>query len=72
MLKAKTEFSQDLQASDQGRSMSGTDTEDAIVEALAELCGSLLSVGDGVRVVVRVRDARAMRRRRGGSEKPEG
>jgi len=44
--------------------MSGRDTEDAIVEALAELCGSLLNVGDGVRVVVRVKDARTMRRRR--------
>jgi len=64
LLRSKTEFSQDLQASDQERSMSGRDTEDAIVEALAELCGSLLNVGDGVRVVVRVRDARTMGRRR--------
>ena len=71
MLKAKSEFSTELQASDQERSISGTEREDLIVEALAELCGSLLNVGDGVRVVVRVKDARAMRRRRG-SEKPEG
>jgi hypothetical protein len=52
--------------------MSGKEREDMIVEALTELCGSLLNLGDGVRVVVRVRDARAMRTRRGGSEKPEG
>ena len=71
MLRSKTEFSQDLQPSDQERSISGREREDTIVEALAELCGSLLNVGDGVRVVVRVKDARAMRRRRG-SEKPEG
>ena len=71
MLKAKSEFSTELQASDQERSISGREREDLIVEALAELCGSLLNVGDGVRVVVRVRAARAMRRRRG-SEKSEG
>jgi len=71
LLRSKTEFSQDLQPSDQERSISGREREDTIVEALAELCGSLLNVGDGVRVVVRVKDARAMRRRRG-SEKPEG
>jgi hypothetical protein len=70
-LRSKTELSQDLQASDQERSMSGREREDMIVEALAELCGSLLNVGDGVRVVVRVRDARAMKRRLGGSEKIE-
>ena len=71
MLRAKSELSQDLQALDQERSMSGREREDMIVEALTELCSSLLNVGDGVRVVVRVRDARAMRRRRGGSEKTE-
>lgn len=70
-MKAKSEFSPDLQTSDQERRMSGKEREDMIVEALTELCGSLLNVGDGVRVVVRVRDARAMRRRRGGSEKTE-
>ena len=64
MLRSKTEFSQDLQPSDQERSISGREREDTIVEALAELCGSLLNVGDGVRVVVRVKDARTMRRRR--------
>jgi hypothetical protein len=71
LLRTKSEFSQDLQASDQERSMSGREREDMIVEALAELCGSLLNLGDGVRVVVRVRDARAMKRRMGGSEKTE-
>jgi len=71
-MKAKSEFSPDLQASDEERRMSGKEREDMIVEALTELCGSLLNLGDGVRVVVRVRDARAMRTRRGGSEKPEG
>jgi len=71
LLRAKSELSQDLQALDQERSMSGREREDMIVEALTELCSSLLNVGDGVRVVVRVRDARAMRRRRGGSEKTE-
>ena len=65
MLKAKGEFSLELQASDQERSISGREREDAIVEALGELCGSLLNVGDGVRVVVRVKDARKLRRRRG-------
>ena len=64
-MKAKSEFSPDLQASDQERRMSGKEREDLIVEALTELCGSLLNVGDGVRVVVRVRNARPASKRRG-------
>ena len=62
MMKAKSEFSPDLQASDQERRMSGK--EDMIVEALTELCGSLLNLGDGVRVVVRLRNARPMSKSR--------
>jgi len=61
-MKAKSEFSPDLQASDQERRMSGK--EDMIVEALTELCGSLLNLGDGVRVVVRLRNARPMSKSR--------
>ena len=61
-MKAKSEFSPDLQTSDQERRMSGK--EDMIVEALTELCGSLLNFGDGVRVVVRLRNARPMSKSR--------
>jgi len=61
-MKAKSEFSPDLQTSDQERRMSGK--EDMIVEALTELCGSLLNLGDGVRVVVRLRNARPMSKSR--------
>ena len=64
MMKAKSEFSPDLQASDQERRMSGKEREDMIVEALTELCGSLLNLGDGVRVVVRLRNARPMSKSR--------
>ena len=63
-MKAKSEFSPDLQASDQERRMSGKEKEDMIVEALTELCGSLLNLGDGVRVVVRLRNARPMSKSR--------
>ncbi len=63
-MKAKSEFSPDLQASDQERRMSGKEREDMIVEALTELCGSLLNLGDGVRVVVRLRNARPMSKSR--------
>ena len=64
MMKAKSEFSPDLQASDQERRMSGKEKEDMIAEALTELCGSLLNLGDGVRVVVRLRNARPMSKSR--------
>jgi len=64
LMKAKSEFSPDLQASDQERRMSGKEREDMIVEALTELCGSLLNLGDGVRVVVRLRNARPMSKSR--------
>ena len=63
-MKAKSEFSPDLQASDQERRMSGKEKEDMIAEALTELCGSLLNLGDGVRVVVRLRNARPMSKSR--------
>ena len=63
-MKAKSEFSPDLQAPDQERRMSGKEREDMIVEALTELCGSLLNLGDGVRVVVRLRNARPMSKSR--------
>jgi len=63
-MKAKSEFSPDLQTSDQERRMSGKEREDMIVEALTELCGSLLNLGDGVRVVVRLRNARPMSKSR--------
>jgi len=63
-MKAKSEFSPDLQTSDQERRVSGKEREDLIVEALTELCGSLLNLGDGVRVVVRLRNARPMSKSR--------
>ena len=63
-MKAKSEFSPDLQTSDQERRMSGKEKEDMIAEALTELCGSLLNLGDGVRVVVRLRNARPMSKSR--------
>ena len=63
-MKAKSEFSPDLQTSDQERRMSGKEREDMIVEALTELCGSLLNLGDGVRVVVRLRNARPISKSR--------
>ena len=63
-MKAKSEFSPDLQTSDQERRMSGKEKEDMIAEALTELCGSLLNLGDGVRVVVRLRNARPISKSR--------
>jgi hypothetical protein len=61
-MKAKSELSPDIQSSNQEKSVSGK--EDIILEALTELCSSLLNIGDGVRVVVRVKNARPTSKRR--------
>jgi hypothetical protein len=63
-MKAKSELSHDIQSSDQEKSVSGKEKEDIILEALTELCSSLLNIGDGVRVVVRVKNARPTSKRR--------